>query len=545
MKEISPIVRSLLKQRGIETTEEMEEFLSPSPKRTYDPFLMKNMREGVDLLLKSIEEGKKICIYGDYDADGITSVAIMMQVLSQLTPSIIYYIPSRFDEGYGLNMEAIDSIRQQQVELILTVDCGSVSYKEVEYARQCGMEVIVTDHHNIDDVRADCILINPKQEDCAYPFKGLAGCGVVFKFICALQQTAGLDRKIIREILDLVAIGTVGDIVPLVDENRTLVKYGLKALRSSERIGLRKLFEGLGIEQKTVTEENLAYMVVPHLNAAGRMKDADLGAEILLSESAAGAEAGVQELISRNMDRRRFQDDAYRRCVDIVENSLKDKKFLMIRCEDAHEGITGIVAGKLKEKYNKPVAIVTPAGDYLKGTGRSIPKIDLYNVLKQQQDCFEKFGGHAGACGFTLREKNFAQVADALDATVSEMLADDPELLEMEEKTDMKLQVSDISLETYRGIELLAPFGQSNEKPVFEVHADRIGDIFYMGNESQHARFNAYDRSGRKVKCVLFNKAGTFRDKLVNNAEVVLQGTMDKQIWKETTTIQMIVNRII
>lgn len=544
MKDVNPIVLELLKQRGINTTEEMEEFMSSSPKLTYDPFLMKGMEEGVELVMKYIESGEKICIYGDYDADGITSVSIMMQVLSKLTSNIFYYIPSRFDEGYGLNKDAIDTIISDGARLILTVDCGSVSYEEVEYAKSRGIDVIVTDHHNIDDVRADCILINPKQSDCGYPFKGLAGCGVVFKFICALQKRAGLDRGIIRQVLDLVAIGTVGDIVPMIDENRTLVKFGLKAIRSSERKGLKALFEGLGIEQKNVTEDVLAYNVVPHLNAAGRMKDADLGAEILLSDDDMEVRRGVEELIKRNRDRRRYQDEAYEKCVDIVEKFLSNRNFLMIKCTDAHEGITGIVAGKLKDKYNKPVAIVTPAGESLKGTGRSIPGINLYDVLKEQQHRFEKFGGHAGACGFTMNEEYFREVADGLNDAVSEMMDCNPGLLEPEYTADLEISVSDVSLDMYDDIQLLAPFGQSNEKPVFEIRAG-IRDIYLMGNDSQHVRFNAFDGQGHKFKCVMFNRAKEYRDKLSENREVVLTGTLDKQIWRETTSVQLIVERMI
>ena len=248
MNKLNPIEIELLRKRGITEKQDIMEFISPSPRRTYDPFLMLNMERAADIILESISSDKKIFIYGDYDADGITSVAILMQSLRKLTDNVFYYIPSRFIEGYGLNTEAIHNIKEKGADLIITVDCGSVSYNEIEYAKEQGIEVIVTDHHNIDERAADCLIVNPKQEACGYPFKELAGCGVAFKLVCALQRKLELDKSFIRDVLDLVAIGTIGDIVPLVDENRTLVKYGLKALRSTKRKGLLKLLEGSEVE---------------------------------------------------------------------------------------------------------------------------------------------------------------------------------------------------------------------------------------------------------------------------------------------------------
>ena len=236
--------------------EDVSEFLSDIPKKTYDPFLLLNMKAGVDLLLKEIKSGTRICIYGDYDADGVTSVCILSHILSMLTNNFTYYIPSRFDEGYGLNKNAIDKIIADGVGVILTVDCGSVSYEEVEYAKQLGLKVIVTDHHSIDDVKADCILINPKQKECTYPFKELAGCGVAFKLAQAIQKTAGLPKSAINEVLDLVAIGTVGDIVSLTDENRTIVKYGINKINSGNRNSLKTLTNAISIPW--INSENIA-----------------------------------------------------------------------------------------------------------------------------------------------------------------------------------------------------------------------------------------------------------------------------------------------
>ena len=228
MRESEEILKLLLKKRNIVSEEEIQEYLSFRPQKTYDPFLLKDMRAGVDLILSEIKKGTKICIYGDYDADGVTSVCILSSVLSYLTDNLMYYIPSRFDEGYGMNKNAVRRIYESGAGLIVTVDCGSVSYEEVRYAEELGLKVIVTDHHSIDDVKADCILINPHQTECTYPFSELAGCGVAFKLCQAIQKETGLPKKVLNEVLDLAAVGTVGDVVSLTDENRTIVKYGLK-----------------------------------------------------------------------------------------------------------------------------------------------------------------------------------------------------------------------------------------------------------------------------------------------------------------------------
>ena len=240
---INPIIKRLLQNRGIVSEEDIREFLSDKPQKTYDPFLLPNMEAGVDLILSAVKENLNICVYGDYDADGITSTVLMMSILEHLTDRsrLSYYIPSRFEEGYGLNQEAIKAISEAGADMIITVDCGSVSFDEVEYAKELGLKILVTDHHNITDVMADCILINPKHPDSSYPFKELSGCGVAFKVAQALQKKSGMPKSVLTEVLDLVAIGTVGDIMPLLDENRTMTKFGLKVINYGKRKSLQKL----------------------------------------------------------------------------------------------------------------------------------------------------------------------------------------------------------------------------------------------------------------------------------------------------------------
>ncbi len=483
--QISNTIIKLLHKRGIQEQEDIMEFLSPSPRRTYDPFLLKNMEEGVSLILEEAVKGSRICIYGDYDADGITSTTLMLSVLRHITDpgQVDYYIPSRFEEGYGLNMDAIQQIAARGVDLIITVDCGSVSYDEVEYAKQLGMKVLVTDHHNVTDTIADCLVINPKQPGCPYPFKSLAGCGVAFKVAQAIQQRADLPKSVINEVLDLVAIGTVGDIMPLVDENRTIVKFGLRILNRCQRTGLARLIDAVSLTPGKITSENISYIIVPHLNASGRIEDASMAVELLRCaeepEDAAASEAldeKVATLVNQNIQRKKLQQDTFRSCVDDLQE-VKD--FILIRSEDAHEGIAGIVAGKLKETYYRPSIIVTATGsegEELKGTGRSVEGVNLYELLKTQEDLFLKFGGHAGACGFSLKRENLPALRKGLAEEMSNIYENNPEIFIKKYDIDLELDPADVSYDLVQQLDMLAPFGNKNPKPLIACKDVIISD---------------------------------------------------------------------
>ena len=551
--QISNTIIKLLHKRGIQEQEDIVEFLSPSPRRTYDPFLLKNMEEGVSLILEEAVKGSRICIYGDYDADGITSTTLMLSVLRYITDpgQVDYYIPSRFEEGYGLNMDAIQQIAERGVDLIITVDCGSVSYDEVEYAKQLGMKVLVTDHHNVTDTIADCLVINPKQPGCPYPFKSLAGCGVAFKVAQAIQQRADLPKSVINEVLDLVAIGTVGDIMPLVDENRTIVKFGLRILNRCQRRGLARLIDAVSLTPGKITSENISYVIVPHLNASGRIEDASMAVELLRCaeepEDAAASDAldeKVATLVNQNIQRKKLQQDTFRSC---VENLQEVKDFILIRSEDAHEGIAGIVAGKLKETYYRPAVLVTPSGEekkYLKGTGRSIAGVNLYDLLKKNEHLFEKFGGHAGACGFLMPEEYLPELEQSLLDSMEEIKQENPDIFCRQYDIDLNMEVEELTVDFARELEMLAPFGNSNPKPLFQLSNVTLDDIRYMGDAEQHMRFFAWSHSGRRIQCVLFNDAQRYGLAVHARRPVELVGTLECQVWQGQERIQFLVDEI-
>lgn len=540
MKNIDPVILELLARRGITDISEIKEFLAEKPKKTYDPFLLPDMEAGVDLILDTIKRKQKICIYGDYDADGVTSVSILMEFLGYLTDNIEYYIPLRIEEGYGLNKDAIHTIHDNGVKLIITVDCGSVSYEEVELAKELGMQVLVTDHHSITDVQADCLLINPKRSDCTYPYKDLAGCGVAFKLVQAVQKKAGMPKSVLNRALDLVALGTIADVVPLLDENRTMVKHGMNIISSGYRPGMAALIEGISFDRTKLRSDQIAFGVAPHINAAGRMGDAGIAAQVMLEKEPEKIQESVQQLIQYNRERKRIQDKAFDYCVEIVEQQYLDKSILVLLIEDIHEGIAGIVAGKLKEKYERPVILVTGSGENLKGTGRSVPGINLYELLHTYESMFIKFGGHAGACGFSMKKELFEQLVAALEYDVDKRLEADPDLLKIPVHVDMELEGEQITLELAHDLDMLAPFGSMNPKPNFLLEQTELVKIFPMG-DGRHVRFTAICSDGYTVECVLFGKAHDLQEKIYSGMPVDLIGTVDWQEWRGKQKVQFTV----
>lgn len=543
MQNINPVIFRLLQKRGITEDEEIQEFLAEKPKKTYDPFLLPDMEAGVDLILDAIKNNRKICIYGDYDADGVTSVSILMEFLGYLTDNIEYYIPLRIEEGYGLNKDAVRSIHENGAEVLITVDCGSVSYEEVEMAKELGMQVLVTDHHSITDVQADCLMINPKRKDCDYPYKDLAGCGVAFKLAQAIQKKADIPKTVLNRALDLVALGTIADVVPLLDENRTMVKYGMKIIGSGYRPGLASLIKGISLDRKNLRSDQIAFGVAPHINAAGRMGDAGIAAQVMLEKEQTSINEKVQQLIQYNRDRKKIQDKAFEQCVEIVEQDYMDKPAIVLLVDGIHEGIAGIVAGKLKEKYERPVILVTHSGNNLKGTGRSIPGINLYELLHTYEHLFLKFGGHAGACGFSMECGSFEQLEELLIADMEHRLQADPDLLEVPVHVDMELEGEQITLELAQELELMAPFGSSNPKPHFLLERAELVKVFPMG-DGRHVRFTAICSDGYTVDCILFGKAHDYKEKIYGGMLVDLIGTVDWQEWRGRKKVQFTVEDI-
>ena len=418
---VNPKILEIIESRGI--GEEMfEEFFSPKPKLAYDPFLLANMREGVDSLLKAVDEGKRIVIYGDYDVDGITSTALLMKVIGTLTDNVTYYIPSRLDEGYGLHREAIDRISEDGGEFIVTVDCGSTSSEETAYAHSLGIDTLVTDHHNMSDQRAEGIVINPRLPEDSYPFKGLAGVGVAYKLALAIARERNVPGSLMAEMLEFATVGTIADIMPMIDENRTIVKCGLRSIHLGCRNrGLRELIDRSALDYRTLKAGDISFGIAPKINASGRLGDASLGVKLLLSEDEQEIRECCSELIEANRERRRLQDAAYEKGCDMLDDELAKGDFVVVEINDSHEGVLGIVAGKLREKINRPVVVISGNGETYKGTGRSIPGVDLFGMLDKYRDRFISFGGHSAACGFTIDASGMDRLRKELNSDIEAM----------------------------------------------------------------------------------------------------------------------------
>lgn len=546
MHNIHPIIKEILSNRGISEESDILEFLSEKPQLTHDPFLLKGMTEAVELLLSTIAKKKKICIYGDYDADGVTSVSLMLQFLSHLSADVFYYIPSRFEEGYGLNQDAIAVIKERGADLILTVDCGSVSCDEVEFGKNLGMDFIITDHHNIDERMVNCILINPKQPGCPYPFKSLAGCGVAFKLAQGLQRMADLPKSMLTELLDLVAIATIGDIVPLVGENRTLTKHGLKVMNKGGRPGLKGLIEAVGLHLGEIKSESVAYIIVPHLNAAGRMMDAKTGVTLLTSREAKEISSTSAALVENNRERKRIQEEAFQQCRQAVEERYQEDLFLLIDGENIHEGIAGIVAGKIKDAFERPVAIVTPSGDEgcVKGTGRSIVDVNLYELLKEQEHLFLKFGGHHGACGFLMEAQNIASLRNLLNQAMARILSENPHVFDHPVVAEANIGPEELDDRLVTDLMKLEPFGCENEKPLLCLESLIPSRVSYMGDQRQHVRFHDGRKNGRGCDYVLFQKAQDYEEMLCQGTALRLFGSPGFNYWNGNKKIQFVLTHI-
>lgn len=543
MKEINEIVRQILKARGIVSDEDIAEYMSVRPQRTYDPFLMKGMEEAVSIIADAAEKKQRVCIYGDYDCDGVTSVTLLLYAFSKFMDEerISYFIPSRFKDGYGLNRKAVKEIADMGTDLLITVDCGCSSVDEVAYAKELGMEVIVTDHHIVPAERPDCVMLDPKQEGCGYPYKGLAGCGVAYKLVQALQRTLGLERSVVADTLDIVGIATIGDIVPLTDENRTLAKYGIDRIRNTKRPGLKALLGAISIDRRTIGSTGVAFGIVPNINANGRMKSADLGVRLLSCQDEKEAFSLARETASNNAMRKKLQDDAFKECMKLAGEQCPDSLFPIVRA-DVHEGVAGIVAGKLKEELARPSVIVTGEGGRLKGTGRSVEGIDLHAVLSKCSDLFEKFGGHQGACGFSMDEAGLEELRRRAEAETAKIVEKDPDVISGRIRYDMEIDAGDITLELADELAMMEPFGKDNEQPVFMVRGVRAGDGRLIGNGT-HIRFSIGEYPC-SIGCICFGKAEEYKDMIFGREMIDVVGTIEINEWNGRRSVQMNVKSI-
>ena len=472
-RHITNLLASILVNRGIIDGEKINVFLNPTRKDFYNPFLMPDMEIAVKRIVKAIENKEKIMIYGDYDADGITSITVLKKYLNEIGLKTGEYIPNRLNEGYGLNKDAISKIYNDGYKLMITVDCGISGLEEVDYANSLGMEIIITDHHEPAEKLPEAIaVIDAKRKDNKYPFNQLAGVGVVFKLIQAISTELKLEEKEYLKYLDLVCIGTISDIVPLVDENRVIAKLGLKLIEKTKNIGLKTLLNIADLRK--IDSTAISFGVAPRINACGRMGFQEEALQLFLTEDSGEATKIAKRLVQFNQERQAKEKQIFEEVIEKIEKDNKDKKCIVLAEENWHHGIIGIVASKITEIYYKPSILICLEGDKGKGSGRSIPGFDLYTALTKCSDYIEKFGGHSMAIGITIKKENFEKLKEAIEKYAQESnISDIMPIINIDKEINLK----NINIEEVKSLELLEPFGEANKMPLFLLRNLKIDSI--------------------------------------------------------------------
>lgn len=497
---ISKLLAKVLLNRGFKEKEKVQKFLYPKLEELYDPFLMNDMDVAVQRIIEAYETKEKVTIYGDYDVDGITSISVLKSFLTELGMDVEHYLPSRLEEGYGLNNEAVKKVAEQSTKLLITVDCGISAYNEVEYAKELGMEVIVTDHHECPEKLPRALaVLDPKREDSTYPFSSLAGVGVSFKLIQALSYRLNLDRKRYLKYLDVVCLGTVADIVPLVDENRIIVTYGLILMKQTRKVGLQELIKASGYSK--IDSTTISFGLAPRLNACGRMGKADLALELILTQDRAEAQKIALELNEINKERQEVEKKIISDAMEIIErDKLYENGVIVVGNENWHHGVIGIVASKITETYYKPSILICMENGKGKGSGRSIEGFDLHGALTECEDLLEKFGGHEMAIGLSIYESNILKLREKLCSIAIENKIDE---LQPVVKIDAEVNSDDISFETIRDLEKLEPFGEANPSPIFMYKNLKVDSVRALSN-GKHLRLVLKDNNF-KYDAIAFN----------------------------------------
>ncbi len=492
-------VARVLYNRGLTDRKSIESFFDIDIANLHDPLLLADMEKATSRIKRAVENGEKITVYGDYDVDGITSVVLMYRCLTSLGANVDYYIPDRTEEGYGLNSSALRSIYDSGTSLIVTVDTGTTAVEEIAEAENYGLDVIVTDHHECKPTLPVCVaVVNPKRPDSVYPYKELAGVGVVFKLVCAL---IGDSTKAFSLYGDLVSIGTIADIMPLVDENRVLVSLGLNLLRKRPSCGIKALLEASGgYKHGQITASTIAFQVAPRINAAGRIGDPKRSVELLLCEDPEQAASLAEGLCDENRTRRQMEADIIADVEKMLENRNPSDRIIVVGSENWHHGVIGIVASKIVEKYHLPCILVCFDGDRAKGSARSIKDVSMFELLTQSSRHLEKFGGHEMAAGLTLARKDFDGFVRDITAIANEKITDDMMIPVVE--SECEIPFSEISLDTVHELQRLEPFGTGNPTPNFAFGNVVISDIIAVG-AGMHLKLT-FSYSGQDFSAMLF-----------------------------------------
>lgn len=537
---ISPLTAIILYNRGIHNDDAIKRFLSKDINVMHDPYLLKDMEKAAFRIRAARDNNEKITIYGDYDVDGITSIAILYKHLTEMGIDTEYYVPDRMQEGYGVNKDALDKIHANGSSLVITVDTGITAVEESDYAKSLGIDVIVTDHHeckeSIPDVYA---AIDPKRKDCPYPFKSLAGVGVVFKLIQALDEKNSLS-DLMDKYADLLCLGTVADISPLVDENRVIVTEGLKRFKTTNNIGLKALID-VSTNGKAITTSTIGYTIAPRINASGRLGCASRSVELFLTDDEERAKQLAESLCEENTLRQQTEQKMFREAMEYLDAhpEVKNDNVIVIPHENWHHGIVGIVSSKITEKFYKPSILFAIDGDEAKGSGRSVNGFNLFGALESCSDSLEKFGGHELAAGLTIKTSNIESFRKKIN-NCSRGQFDDA-ILTPTIQLDAAIKVPYITLETVNDINKLQPFGVDNPVPSFAVRGIKIHKISVM-SEGKHLRMTLL-KDGKYLDSVGFGM-GEYYNHLEEGDIIDVAFALDINDYKGFQNVQLILKDI-
>ena len=564
---ISQLLCKLMVNRDIIDENIINSYINPIYKYLHSPKTMKDVVIAVDIIKRKIKENKKIRIIGDYDVDGIISVFILYTALKKCGANVDYEIPDRIKDGYGINENIVKAAYDEGVDTIITCDNGISAIDQIQYAKDLGLTVIVTDHHDVPFIEEDGVrtflssqadaIINPKQIECEYKFKSICGAGVAFKLIEALYEEIGMDKEECYKLIEFVAIATVCDVVDLIDENRIFVKNGLEMLNNSKNIGINALKKACGLEDKEITAYHLGFVIGPCLNASGRLDSAKKGLELLLMEDDEEAKNLAQEIVDLNDARKNMTKEGVDRAINIIDSTdINNDKILVVYIPDIHESLAGIVAGRVKEKYNKPTIILTKSEEGVKGSARSIEEYNMFEGLLACKELLDKFGGHPMAAGLSLQEDKVDELRKALN-NKCELTDED---LTRKIMIDSSLPLEYLNLHLIEELNVLEPFGKGNSKPVFGVRDAKITKAMLLGKDKNVLKLKLLTNNNITIDAMIFNDLENFESKIIekygneeldnlynkSNNNIPMDFTFYPSIneWNGNKSIQIVVNGI-
>jgi single-stranded-DNA-specific exonuclease len=545
---LSPAVCLLLVQRGISTDEEVQKFFSPNLKDLHDPFEFPDMQIAVKRLEKALGNKEKILVYGDYDVDGTTSVALVYKFLEQfcLKSNLDYYIPDRADEGSGISMQGIDYAHENGVSLIIALDCGVKANEIIAYAHTLGIDIIVCDHHMPGEKLPPAVaILDAKREDSLYPYSHLSACGVGFKLMQAFALNNGIEFARLRNLLDLCAVSIASDIVPITGENRVMAYYGLRQLNQNPSKGLKGIIDVCGLSGKEITMSDIVFKIGPRINASGRMMNGKEAVDLLLAKDFKSAKEKSENIDQYNDDRRELDKKTTDAAYAIVENNprFKDDKVIVVFNREWHKGVIGIVASRLTEKYYKPAVVLTESNGFFSGSARSVTGFDIYTAIESTQDILENFGGHTFAVGITIREENLDVFKERLETYADQNMVEEQMTQTLD--IDMALQLDEVNTKLLSDLKRMNPYGPENQKPVFcSFRVKDSGTSKLVGKELEHIKLELIDDSTNNiVQAIAFNMHQYFEDIKANKPFDICY-TIEENTYNNTTSVQLLIKDI-